>query len=298
MSDVFGVGQATSGIAQAAAMITVAALQYKTWDKQIDKADAIARRIQDRADENHALWRDFYLDKELRTVNELDAAPIRVASYGAVRQRVEAQYRVMLDRAEADALYCLDDQCVGARCDITREMALRGAALTSYGVEAAFRAEDARVELLNRQRIADRLTVLAHGRQVHHASTAQLTAAIQQSQFAAQQAAGAFNGAMQSLGALARRREQAVTRREPAPVEVRDITRGNPLMLPDPRADENGYGAFPQQGSGDAGFTPAAYDMNFGLEGLSSAPLAVGSDPISSGPGDSNMDTADYGGSI
>lgn len=279
-------------------MITVAVLQYKTWDKQIEKADRIAQRIQDRADENHQVWRDFYYPKELTTVNEITSEPVRTVVYGAVRQRVEAQYRGMMDTARADALFCVDNQCAGARCDISREMDLRAASLTAYGVEAAIRAEEARVEVLNRQRRADRLSVLSHGRQVHHNSTTALQGAMSQYQFAAQQAAGAFNGAVSALGALSRRREQARTRSTPAPVETRDITAGNPMAMADPRADENGYGAFPQAGSGDAGNTSYFQNTEYDFSGLTTPVLPQGSDPGTGGTTVSTMDTADYGGSI
>jgi hypothetical protein len=285
MSDFFGGGAAVSGIAQAGAMIAVAALQYETWSKQIERADAIARRIQDRADESHRIWKDFYLPKELATVEELDQVPLRTANLGAVRQRAEAQYRGMLDRAKADALLCLDSQCVGARCDISREMELRAAGLAAYGVEAALRAEETRVDLQNRQRVADKLTILAHGRQVHHNSAAALGTAVAASQMAAQQSAGAFNGAVSALGALARRREQAAGRTSLAPVETRDITLGNPMAMTDPRIDENGYGTFPQPQSGDAGQTAYFQPPDYSVPGFQASPADPSTAPTTRAPG-------------
>ncbi len=214
MSDVFGVGEATAGVAQATAMIVVATLQYKTWDKQIDKADAIARRIQDREDERHRAWTDIYKQEEIRTANEVFTAPTETVNYGAVRQRVEATYRAATDRAVSDALFFMDNQCAGARGDISRELTLRGAGLTAFGVEAALRAEELRIEVKNRQRLADKLTMINTGRQAYFSPSSALSGALQQYQFAAQQAAGAFNGALASLGALARRNQQPNGQRE------------------------------------------------------------------------------------
>jgi len=292
MSDIFGGGAAVAGVAQAAAMIIVATLQYKTWDKQIDKADAIARRIQDRADEMHALWRGSYLPGEVSLVGELTAVPVRTPAYGAVRQRTRAQFLSMLDVAKRDALRGVDTQCVGARGDITRAMDLRAAGLTAFGVEAGVRAEETRTHLLNRERIADRMHILADGRNVHHSATAVLQGAISQAQFAAQQAAGAFNGALNALGGLSRRSEQRQGRQDPAPVETRVIQPNNPLAMSDPRADENGYGAFPQPASGDAGGLTALTDSMPSALTAPSLPVGGDGDPAR------QMDTNDYGGSI
>lgn len=214
MSDVFGAGEATAGIANAAAIITVGILQYKTWQDQIDKADAIARRIQDREDDRHRAWKDVYQQEEVRLVQGIFAAPEKVVNYGAVRQRVEAAYRSQTDRAISDALFFMDNQCAGARADVARELSLRGAGLTAFGVEAALRAEETRIELQNRQALADKITAVNTGRQAYFSPSSAMQAALQQHQFAAQQAAGAFNGAVQALGALARRNEQRNGRQE------------------------------------------------------------------------------------
>lgn len=292
MSDFFGGGTAVAGVAQAAAMVTVAILQYKTWDKQIDKQDAIARRIQDRADEQHALWQTFYRPHEIATVNEVTSAPLVTPAYGAARQRVRAQYLAMLDTAKRDALRGVDTQCVGARGDVTRAMDLRAAGLTAFGVEAAMRAEENRAHLRNRERMADRLHVLADGRNVHHSSVNALQGAISAAQFSAQQAAGAFNGAVSALGALARRSEQRAGRQDPAPTGAARAPT-NVWDMPDPRAQENGYGAFPQPGSGDSGgLQPAPISFD------TSGPLAPGADGGSGGAASRTMDTNDYGGSI
>ena len=214
MSDATGAGTAAAGIAQAAAMVTVAKIQYATWQNQIDKADAIARRIQDRDDERHRTWTDVYKQEEIRTANAVFTAADDVVNYGAVRQRVEATYRAATDRAVSDALFFMDNQCAGARGDISRELTLRGAGLTAFGVEAALRAEELRIEVKNRQRLADKLTMINTGRQAYFSPSSALSGALQQYQFAAQQAAGAFNGALASLGALARRNQQPNGQRE------------------------------------------------------------------------------------
>ena len=293
MSDVFGAGQGVSGVAQAAAMVTVATLQYRTWQSQIDKADAIARRIQDRDDEKHAVWKNVYFPHEQATVAEIAARPMRTPAYAAVAQRVTAQYRSQIDRAKADALFQLDAQCVGARAEAIRSLELHGAGLTAYGVEAALRAEEARTDVINAQRTADRLTVLSHGRQVHHQSGTALQGAIQQAQFAAQQAAGAFNGALSALGALQRRAEQNRRAQVSAPGAG---VRGLPNQTTFDRASDEGYGAFPQPGSGDAG----ALRTLDTLPQLDVPSIDFGGDSGSAGAAtyDRPMDTADYGGSV
>ncbi len=271
MSDFTGVGTATAGIAQAAAMITVATLQYKTWQDQIDKADAIARRIQDREDERHRAWTDIYKQEEIRTANEVFTAPTETVNYGAVRQRVEATYRAATDRAVSDALFFMDNQCAGARGDISRELTLRGAGLTAFGVEAALRAEELRIEVKNRQRLADKLTMINTGRQAYFSPSSALSGALQQYQFAAQQAAGAFNGALASLGALARRNQQPNGQRETgAPMRDMDL-RAVPTAGDLPRLDDGQSPQLPDLSQSSAYMLPTT------------PPISPGSDPGSGG---------------
>jgi hypothetical protein len=191
-----------SRIATAASLI-MAALQYKTWQDQIDKQDKIAQRIQDRADELHGVWSGSYLPCELATLSEICSEPKRVADLNLVAQRAIAEVSKRFSVARKKALYCMPANCVGASCEIETRMAVDQARSEAWQAQASMRAEEARIDVINAQRLNNRINIIATGRNGTSQASSALSAAAGIYGKLAEQAAGAFNGAIATAGRFA-----------------------------------------------------------------------------------------------
>jgi hypothetical protein len=185
---------------QGAFQLLIAYLAYKTQQDAIDKQDAIARRIQNRADGIYNIWQTNYLPCELATLAEICNQPLYVPQYEAVKQRAIAAVKSQFAAVRKQATYCLDAQCVGQKCEIDRTIDLEEARSVGFAIQAAYRAEESRKDLKDAQRLNDRLNVSNVGRGYVANSNSALNSAAQLFQQSAQQAQNQFNGLAQDLG--------------------------------------------------------------------------------------------------
>lgn len=189
------------GIKEALAL-ALAVKQYASYDKAIDKQDKIAQRIQDRADELHSIWKNSYLECELKTAAEICAEPKVEPQSILASIKANAEISKQFSIAKQNALYCIDSQCHGSRCDTERKFAIAQSRSSAWQVNASINQEIARADLKNAQRLNNRILMLNAGRNgVANASSA-LAQASQIYQQQSQAAAAGFNGAMATLGRL------------------------------------------------------------------------------------------------
>lgn len=124
----------------------------------------IAAQIQDRADLLHEIWATYYLPCELATLNEICNEPIAVANIGVVAQRAVAEMIKIFTTTKKAQSYCISPQQVGTRLEMAVTTSVRQADMTSGLVRIAVQTEEARVNLLNAQRMADRINIINPGR--------------------------------------------------------------------------------------------------------------------------------------
>jgi hypothetical protein len=78
-------------IAKTALSTALAVMQYRSYDRAIDKQDDIAQRIQSRADELHNIWKESYLTCELNTIAEICAEPKVIAQTTLASIKAQAE---------------------------------------------------------------------------------------------------------------------------------------------------------------------------------------------------------------
>lgn len=184
----------------ARAAIEVAGIQQKAMDKATDAQSAIAQQIQDRANQLHAVWAEQYLPCELATLAEVCAEPKQVADLFVTAQRAAVEVTKRFGVARQRALYCLPASCLGQRCETEYMLARDQARAEAWQANAAMRAEEARVELANAQRLNNRMAMINPGRGGTAVAANALGSAAQIYDGLAKQAAGAFNGALATAG--------------------------------------------------------------------------------------------------
>jgi hypothetical protein len=260
---------ATTNAASAAAQwglkealsLALAVMQYRSYDRAIDKQDEIAQRIQSRADGLHNIWKESYLTCELNTIAEICAEPKAIAQTTLASIKAQAEISKQFSLAKQQAMYCIDSQCEGSRCDTDRKFATAQAKAAAWQANANINQEIARAKLENAQRLNNRLIALNAGRQ-HIANTN--SALAQASQIYQQQSAAAaagFNGALATLGRLTQ--DTANANRTPMP---NNMQRAQPVQAsqPSPVAGNGGTGMF------NPNFTsavPSSGDFNFNYGG-------------------------------
>lgn len=137
----------------------------------------IAAQIQDRANAIHGVWTQYYLPCEIATVEEICSEPLVVANRGVVAQRAVGEMAKVFAVAKKAQQYCLPPQAVGLRMESDISLSIRQADMTAGLVRVAVQTEDARVALLNAQRMNDRMNIINPGRGHNASVTSALTAA-------------------------------------------------------------------------------------------------------------------------
>jgi hypothetical protein len=189
----------------------VASIEQDTFNKRTEMVDTLARQVQDRADEKHALWRVAYRDCEANYFREVCSAEVPALDYGDVRQKVENNYRAAFRANTADALQCLANTCAPPSCAATRSLSIHQASATAWGVEGALRAsEDERRLLVAQADERKRWVVNAGNGSFGSVSSGTLAAASIYSRLADNAGASA-NGALAFIGANLRALSTATT---------------------------------------------------------------------------------------
>lgn len=124
----------------------------------------IAKQIQDRANQIHGIWITYYLPREIETINEICSEPLAIAHTKVVSQRAIAEISKVFAVAKKNQVYCLTPQQVGIRLESEVALSIRQADTTAGQVRIAVRTENARVNLLNKQRMASRINIINPGR--------------------------------------------------------------------------------------------------------------------------------------
>jgi len=184
----------------AEAAVKVAGIQKNAMDAATNAQSAIAQQIQDRANQLHAVWAEQYLPCELATLAEVCAEPKQTADLFVTAQRAAVEVTKRFGMARQKALYCISASCVGARCELEYMLARDQARAEAWQANAAMRAEEARVELSNAQRLNNRMAMINPGRGGTAVAANALASAAKIYDGLAQQAAGAFNGALATAG--------------------------------------------------------------------------------------------------
>jgi len=213
---------AAGQITAAAGAAVVAKIQADAMDHATDAQFAIAQQIQDRANQLHAVWAEQYLPCELATLAEVCAEPKQVADLFVTAQRAAVEVTKRFGMARQKALYCMSASCVGARCELEYMLARDQARAEAWQANAAMRAEEARVELANAQRLNNRIAMINPGRGGTAVAANALASAAKIYDGLAQQAAGAFSGALATAGRFLQGAFSGIS--QPAPQQVPGYT--------------------------------------------------------------------------
>jgi hypothetical protein len=207
MSDIALGGIANNPVAaliQGAYALKVAGEWRDRYNAAIAKELAVAQRIQDRANERQAFWRNEVKDCQTEWAQEVCALPTVEPQYDAVQFRVEAEARRQSDKLLRQTLRTVPLNSVGARCDLVRTHLLSTASASAHMGFAMREQERARVMRINDQRDVQIRHVISQGNQVYTASGAGLDGVAQLYHTQANSAAGAMNGALKLVGASVR----------------------------------------------------------------------------------------------
>jgi hypothetical protein len=252
-----------SGYAVAAANTTVAVIQANAavrtaehwatiYNDANDKQDAIARRIEDRADEQQTLWRQHYKECTTALAQEVCAEPDPVAHIDAAKFHAEADFRRLQDQKTREATRCVPLNSVGALCHAEREMSKLGARTLGHAVRSAQKAELARVRLLKKQHEANLRWAISTGQGAYQSGATALGAASSiygaQASIAAAQVTSSMGALGASFGMLRDgvrqaaaqhdRDQAAMPRPDPADQQLRDVNDGsNPYGQGNPEQD-------------------------------------------------------------
>ncbi len=195
---------------QAYASIKVAEEWKAIYEEANMREFAIADRIQARAEEQTAFWRNVFKGCEINFVDEVCAREPTPAHVDAAQFRVSTELRRTHDHAVREATRCIPLGCAGA-VDNVRRTAMR--TVTRTGAAAMYTAalnERNRVRLINAQNETVLRNMLGVGHKVYHSSTNALQAAAGIYSANANSAAASANSAMMAAGASIRMLGQAL----------------------------------------------------------------------------------------
>lgn len=185
---------------QAALALKLAYDQYKSYDRMVDKQDAIAQQIQTRANELHAAWSGTYFPRESQIVNEIysqsEYSPQTELRSLEAQAEVARQFAI----AKKNALYCLSVSCEGAVCDTERKLSIAEARAKAWQIQSAVRQEEAKADVKNAQIRSDKVQVLNLGRGHAAAAGTLLQAAANIYESVGAQSAAANNALASTLG--------------------------------------------------------------------------------------------------
>jgi len=189
---------------QAALALRLSYEQYKSYDRMVDKQDAIAQQIQLRANELHAAWSGTYFPRESQIVNAIYSQSEYTPQ--TELRSLEAQVEVARQFAIAkkNALYCLSVSCEGAVCDTERKLSIAEARAKAWQIQSAVRQEEAKADVKNAQIRSDKVQVLNLGRGHAAAAGSMLQAAAGIYESVGAQSAAANSALANTLGGVFR----------------------------------------------------------------------------------------------
>lgn len=151
MSDIFGSGQAASGAAQAAAMITVATLEYKTAQSYLSLQKDIWNTQKKWSGQYHDLWYNKYRPVEEAFLDYMWRKQPYKPQYDAAESRAVVSVRREFAQAREQARRCIDPRCLGLRCATERQLSIEEAKAAVAMINRGFRAEEARKDTKDAQ---------------------------------------------------------------------------------------------------------------------------------------------------
>jgi hypothetical protein len=160
----------------------------------------IADQIQARADAIIGVWTGSYLPVELATLAEVCSEPVEVARIALVSQRARGEIAKIYEIARRKELYCLTPQQVGLRLESEIMIATKQADTTAGLIRTVIKQEEARVVLVNAQRMSNKINMINPGRSQIAASTSALMAAASQYDKLSKEAAKNVEDAAYSIG--------------------------------------------------------------------------------------------------
>lgn len=185
---------------QAGLAAGLAVLQYKSYDRMVDKQELIAQQIQTRANELHAAWSGIYLPRESEIVNEIYSQSEYTPQTELRSLEAQAEVARQFAIAKKNALYCLSVSCEGAVCDTERKLSIAEARAKAWQIQSAVRQEEAKADVKNAQIRSDKVQVLNLGRGHAAAAGTLLQAAAGIYESVGAQSAAANNALANTLG--------------------------------------------------------------------------------------------------
>lgn len=198
MSDLFGAGQAASGAAQAAALLTAATLQYRHAKEQLDLQRDIWRTQKKWAGQYHDLWYNKYRPVEEAFLAYLSGKKPYVPQYASVESRSVVSVRREFAQAREQARRCIDPRCVGLLCATERQLAIEEAKAAITMINRGFRTEEARKDIKDAQWEQSIFSLLNLGRGMVTASLGSLQGAAQTA--AAAKDVNPYSGFISAIG--------------------------------------------------------------------------------------------------
>ncbi len=219
-------------VVQIKAMRDIAGLQMGIYRDRMLRSDRVARLIEERADEQQALWRDHFRDCEVEYVQEVCADEPPKVSYRALAGEINAIYTPRYNASRAEALDARTAFCEPSSCAADRELAVSRASATGWGMEAAARAAEDEHRLLMAQWDERRTWVVNAGHGAYGDPTGALMAANIIYQRGADAAAGTFSGAAAAIGASLRMMVTNAEKLQRTPPQATRPGANQPLTVP------------------------------------------------------------------
>lgn len=195
----------STGVPQAAAAVSVAAIQSAVAYNVANKQYGIAKEQNARSQELHDAWRTNHLPAELRLLSELMAKPAYVPQYQTVSARASNDVATAFGKSRAEARRNMPIYCVGGLVAIERQLATAQALVEADAITSARAREDGRADLKEQQLIDNKARMVALGRGLLDQSGAAARSATAGMAAGGATVASAVNSAGQMLGYLSTR---------------------------------------------------------------------------------------------
>jgi len=180
--------------------ITIADLLYEAAEFSTAAQKSIADQIQARANDLHNIWQGSYLPCEIALLDEICSEPIRTANTFAHERRAVVGSTAKFSLAKQQLDYCISPACVGARYEGLYQLSVEQARSEGWVAQIAKRTEVARIDVINGQRLNNRMNISVLGRNGVPNTVAAGAGAAALYQNLADQAAAAFNSASKVAG--------------------------------------------------------------------------------------------------